>query len=99
MDCIIDHLLYTLYGQEGLVGGGGLVTMMDHCAKYPPSVSTTNTLPGHTATVTTAAGIDTCLQNISMWNIARSFACILVLADRRRQGAIFFKKVIGLFTL
>ena len=76
MDCIIDHLLYTLYGQEGLVGGGGLVTMMDHCAKYPPSVSTSNTLPGHTATVTTAAGIDTCLQNISMWNIACSFACI-----------------------
>ena len=65
MDCIIDHLLYTLYGQEGLVGGGGLVTMMDHCAKYPPSVSTSNTLPGHTATtVTTAAGTDTCLQNM-----------------------------------
>ena len=78
MDCIIDHLLYTLYGQEGLVGGGGLVTMMDHCAKYPPSVISSNTLPGHTATtVTTAAGTDTCIQNMVVEGKASIFKCVV----------------------
>ena len=85
MDCIIDHLLYTLYGQEGLVGGGGLVTMMDHCAKYPPSVSTSNTLQGHTATAILSplhchASLEhtdtvTCLQNLVVEGKASIFKC------------------------